>query len=76
MKITRTAEGYRIRMTDAEFAALAWCAQAGGKVFDGMTDADRLAIRALVRKGMSTVNGADETGTGMHNWQIHRDRRP
>jgi hypothetical protein len=68
VKIDRLKRGYRIRLSDSEFAALEDLAIRGEGELEGMEDWERKAIDRDVRRGLATI-------TGQGSWALASDRR-
>lgn len=67
MKITRLKRGYRIRLSDSEFAALEDVAIRGAGEIEGLENWEFEQLEPEIRRGLKTI-------TGQGSWAID-DRR-
>ena len=58
MKITRLKRGYRIRLSDAEFAALSDVQIRGEGEYEGLEEWELDEISPQIRRGLKTITGA------------------
>ena len=68
MKIDRLKRGYRIRLSDSEFAALQDVVTRGEGEYQCLNDYEWSEMEADVRRGLRTI-------TGQGSWALASDRR-